>query len=133
MEAMQAEIHCLEQLEQCGEMKKKIIKLHAKVSCVAAQEDCAMVALLLQVQTGQVAEVPTIAVHVAGLNLPDALTASAATVAASLRHGASGAPIASMLSPVFLAPYHLAYPYPLLSNHVPVPEPRRFKAKNMLE
>jgi hypothetical protein len=50
--------------------------LRAKVSCVAAQEDRAMVAPLPQVQTGQAADVPTIAVHIAGPNSPDALTAS---------------------------------------------------------
>jgi hypothetical protein len=63
--------------------------LHTKVSRVRAQEDCIMVTPLPQVQMDQVAEVPTIAVHIAGLNPPDALTVSAATAATSLGHGAS--------------------------------------------
>jgi hypothetical protein len=92
-----------------------------------------MVAPLPQVQTGQAADMPTIAVHIAGPNPLDAPTASAATATALLGHGASGAPIAGVLPPASLAPYHLAYPYPLPSGRVPVPEPRRFKAKNMLE
>ncbi len=92
-----------------------------------------MVAPLLQVQTGQAVDVPTIAVYIAEPNHPDSLTASTATATASLEHGASRAPLACVLPLVFLAPYHLAYSYPLLSGHVPVPEPRRFKAKNMLE
>jgi hypothetical protein len=133
MEEMQAEIHRLEQLERCQQMKEKIFTLRSKVSRVAAQEDRAMVALLPQVQRGQVADVPTIAVHIAGPNPPDAPTASAATATASLGHGASGVPMAGMLPLAALAPYHLAYPYPVPSGRVPVPEPRRFKAKNMLE
>jgi hypothetical protein len=110
MEEMQAEIHCLEQLEQRQQMKEKILTLHAKVSHVAAQEGRAMVAPLLQVQMGQAAEVPTIAVHVTGLNPPDAPRASAATATALLGPGASGALMASVLSPASLAPYHLTYP-----------------------
>ncbi len=39
----------------------------------------------------------------------------------------------SVLPPASLAPYHLAYPYLLSSGRVPVLDPRRFKAKNMLE
>jgi hypothetical protein len=92
-----------------------------------------MVAPLLQVQMGQAADVPTIAVHIVGPNPPDAPTASVATATASLGHGASGASMAGVLPPASLAPYHLAYSYPLPSGRVPVPEPRRFKAKNMLE
>jgi hypothetical protein len=133
MEEMQAEIHRLEQLKRCQQMKEKILTLCAKVSRVAAQEDCAMVAPLPQVQTGQAVDVPTIAVHIAGPNPPDAPTANAATATASLGHGASGAPMVGVLPPASLAPYHLAYPYPFPSGCVPVPEPRRFKAKNMLE
>jgi hypothetical protein len=133
LEEMQVEIHRLEQLEQHQQIKEKILKLCAKVRRVAADEDHTMVASLPQVQTGQAAEVPTIAVHVAGPNPPDAPTVSAATVTASLGHGASGALMAGVLPPVSLAPYHLAYPYCLPSGRVPVPEPRQFKAKNMLE
>jgi hypothetical protein len=133
MEEMQVEIHRLEQLERRQQMKEKILTLRAKVSRVAGWEDCAIVAPLLQVQTGQAADVPTIAVHIAGPNPPDALTASAATATASLGHGASGALMAGVLPPASLAPYHLAYPYPLPSGRVLVPELRRFKAKNMLE
>jgi hypothetical protein len=130
---MQAEIHRLEQLERRQQMKEKIFTLRTKVSFVAAQEDRAMVAPLPLVQTGQAADVPTIAVHIAGRNPPDVPTTSAATVTASLGQGASGAPMAGVLPPASLAPYHLAYPYPLPSGRVPVPELRRFKAKNMLE
>jgi hypothetical protein len=75
----------------------------------------------------------TIAMLVAGPNPPDAPTASVVTAAALLGHGASGAPIASVLPLASLAPYHLPYPNPLLSGHLPVPEPHQFKAKNMLE
>jgi hypothetical protein len=50
MKEMQAEIHCLEQLEQRQQMKEKILTLCAKVSPVAAKEDCVMVTPLLQVQ-----------------------------------------------------------------------------------
>ncbi len=92
-----------------------------------------MVASLPQVQTGQAADVPTIAVHIVGPNPPDALMTSAATATVLLGHSASGAPMAGVLPPAFLAPYHLAYPYSLPSSRVPVPEPRQFKAKNMLE
>jgi hypothetical protein len=67
-------------------MREKILALHAKVSRTAAQEDWAMVVPLVQaapqVQTGQAVEVPTIAVHVAELNPPDAPAMSATTVAA---------------------------------------------------
>jgi hypothetical protein len=133
MEEMQAVIHRLEQLKRCQQMKEKILTLRVKVSCVAAQENRTMVTPLPQVQTGQAAEVPTIAVHVMGPNPQDAPTASAETATTSLGQGASGAPIADVLPPASLAPYDLAYPYPLPSGHVLVPEPRRFKAKNMLE
>jgi hypothetical protein len=133
MEEMQAEIRHLEQLERRQQMKEKILTLRAKVIHVAAHKDCAMVTPLLQVQTGQAAGVPTIAMHIAELNPPDALTASAATATASLGHGVSGASMAGMIPPAFLAFYHLAYPYPLPSGRVPVPELLRFKAKNMLE
>jgi hypothetical protein len=87
----------------------------------------------LQVQTGQVAEELTIAVHVAGLNLPDALMMRATTAAVLQGHGVSRAPIAGALPSVSLAPYHLTYPYPYFSGHVLVPEQRWFKAKNVLE
>jgi hypothetical protein len=133
IEEMQAEIHRLEQLEQRQQMKEKILMLRIKVSHIAAQEGCAMVAPLLQVQTGQAAEMPTIAVHVAGPNPPDALTVSTATATALLGHGASGAPMTGVLPSASLTPYHLAYPHPLQSGHVPVPEAHQFKAKNMLE
>ncbi len=130
---MQAEIHCLEQLERRQQMKEKILTLRAKVSRVTAREDRAMVAPLPQVQTGQAADVPTIAVHIAGPNPPDSLTASAATATASLGHGVSGAPMAGVLPPASFAPYHLVYPYPFPSGRVPVLESCWFKAKNMLE
>jgi hypothetical protein len=133
MKEMQAEIHRLEQLKRCQQMKEKILTLCAKVSRVAAREDRAMVAPLPQVQMGQAADALTIAVHIAGLNPPDGPTASAATATASLGHGTSGAPMAGVLPPASLAPYHLAYPYPLRSGRVPVPEPRWFKAENILE
>ncbi len=38
-----------------------------------------------------------------------------------------------MLPLASLALYHLAYPYPLPSGPVLVPESRQFKAKNVLE
>ncbi len=38
MEEMQAEIQCLEQLEQCQQIKEKILTMYAKVSRAAAQE-----------------------------------------------------------------------------------------------
>ncbi len=76
---------------------------------------------------------PTIAVLIAGPNPPDASTASAVTATALLGHGASGAPMAGLLPPASLAPYHLTYPYPLPSGCELVPEPRWFKAENMLE
>jgi hypothetical protein len=114
-------------------MKEKILTLCAKVSRVTSQEDRTMVTPLPQVQMGQAADVPTIAVHIAGPNPPDAPTARTATATASLGHSASGAPMAGVLPPASLAPYHLAYQYPLTSGRVPVPELRRFKVKNMLE
>jgi hypothetical protein len=133
LELMQAEKLHLEQLERRQQMKEMILTLRAKVSRVAAQEDCAKVAPLPQVQTGQVADVHTIAVHIAEQIPPDMPTTSAATATASLGHGASGAPMTGVLPPASLAPYHLTYPYPLQSGHVLVQEPRWFKAKNMLE
>jgi hypothetical protein len=130
---MPAEIHGLEQLEQCQQMKGKILMLRVKVSRVAAQENRAMVAPLPQVQTGQAADVLTIAVHITRPNPPDALMASTATTTASLGHSASVVPTAGVLLAASLAPYRLAYSYPLPSGCVPVPEPRRFKSENMLE
>ncbi len=88
---------------------------------------------LPQVQTGQAAEVPTIAVHVVEPNPPDAPMASAATVAALLGHGTGEVPIAGSLSRVFLTTFNFVYPYPLPSDRVPAPKPRQFEAKNMLE
>jgi hypothetical protein len=114
-------------------MKEKILTLRAKVNCIAAQENCVMVSPLPQVQTGQAAEVPTIAVHIAEPNPSDSPMTSAATATALLGHGVSGAPMVAVLPPASLAPYYLTYPFPLPSGYVPVPEPRRFKAKNMLE
>jgi hypothetical protein len=107
MEEMQAEIHRLEQLEQRQQMKEKILTLRAKVSCIAAQEDCAMAAPLPQVLTGQAAEVPTIAVHIVGPNPLDSPTASVATAAALLGHGTSRAPIAGALTPGIPCPLSL--------------------------
>ncbi len=70
-------------------MKEKILPLRAKVSRIVPQEDYTMVTPLMQVQMGQVAKVPTIAVHVATPNPPNVLTVSVAPAAASLGHGAS--------------------------------------------
>jgi hypothetical protein len=123
MEEMQAKIRCLEQLEQRQQMIEKILTLRAKISRVAAQEDCTMVALSPQVQTHQGADVPTIAMHVAGLNPPDEPAASTAIAAALLGHGVSGVLIAGVLPLASLAPYHPTCQYPLSSGCLPVPEP----------
>jgi hypothetical protein len=137
IENMQAEIHHVEQLEQCQPIKEKIIILYSNVCLNAAKENCAMVAQLAQAvsqaQTGQAVEVPTIAMHVAGPSLPDTPMMSMATTAALLGHGASGITIAGALPLASLAFYHLAYLYPLLSGCVQVPGPCLFKAKNILE
>lgn len=111
--------------------------MHVKVSCAAAQEDHAMVAPLAQVapqaQTGQAVKVPTVAVHVGGLNPLDAPMMSAVIVTAWQGHGVSRAPPACALLSTSFTPYHLAYQYPLSSGRIAVPALHWFMAKNILE
>jgi hypothetical protein len=134
---MEAELHRLEQLQRRQQMQKKILTLRAKVSRVVAEEAHATVAPPAQIapqeQVGQAPAVPIITLQAAGLSPPDAPTMSATTAAASLNQGTSSVPITGALPQGPHAPYTLAYPLPLPSSRVLVPELRRFKAKSTME
>ncbi len=137
MGKMEAELHHLEQLQRHQQMQEKILTLRAKVSRVVAEEARATVAppaqMAPQEQAGQAPAVPTITLQEAGPRPPDAPTMSATTAAAPLNQGVGTAPITGALPQGPYAPYTLAYPLPLPSGRVPVPEPRRFKAKSTME
>jgi hypothetical protein len=92
-----------------------------------------LVLITLQAWIGQATEVLTIAVHEAGPNPLVVPIASSPTVAAPFSQGTVSTPNAGALPQGPHAPSTLAYPVMLVSGRIPVPEPRWFKAKLILE